>query len=150
MKRIEDIENLSIEELEQAAQGAPVPEGLAERLQSALAAESFLQGVEKEPSGAFLSEPSFGEGRNDDRRRHIWQIGTVSTLAIAAAIAAVVLLHTPSAPKDTFDDTQLAYAQVEKTFQYISSKMSGGVNIVREAGPVAGKPKEIIRKINEK
>ena len=59
MKRIEDIENLSIEELEQAAQGAPVPEGLAERLQSALAAETFLQGVEKEPSGAFLS----GRGR---------------------------------------------------------------------------------------
>ena len=149
MKRIEDIEKLSIEELEQAAQGAPVPEGLSERLQRALAAETFLQDVEKEPSGALMGEPSFGENGKDDRRRHIWQIGTVSSLAIAAAIAAVVLLHTPSAPKDTFDDPLLAYAQVEETFHYISSKMSGGVNIVREAGPVAGKPKEIIRKINK-
>ena len=150
MKRIEDIENLSLEELEQAAQGAPVPEGLADRIKASLVAESFLQNAGKEPSGALTGEPFFGENGKDDRRRHIWQTGILSSLAVAAAIAAVVLLHTPSAPKDTFDDPLLAYAQVEETFQYISSKMSGGVNIVREAGPVAGKPKEIIRKINEK
>ena len=150
MKRIEDIENLSIEELEQAAQGAPVPEGLSERLQSALAAETILQEVEKEPSGALMGEPSFGENGKDDRRRHIWRNSVVASLALAAAIAIGVFVFQPAAPQDTFDDPLLAYAQVEETFQYISSKMSGGVNIVREAGPVAGKPKEIIRKINEK
>ena len=147
MKRIEDIEKLSIEELEQAAQGAPVPEGLAERLQSALAAETFLQGEGQPP----VVIPSLAEKRLGKKSAgRLLQTGILSSLAVAAAIAAVVLLHTPSAPEDTFNDPLLAYAQVEETFQYISSKMSGGVNIVREAGPVAGKPKEIIRKINEK
>ena len=147
MKRIEDIENLSIEELEQAAQGAPVPEGLAERLQSALAAETFLQEEGQAPVVfAVLAKRRLGH----QSAGRLLRTGILSSLAVAAAIAAVVLLHTPSAPKDTFDDPLLAYAQVEETFQYISSKMSGGVNIVREAGPVAGKPKEIIRKINEK
>ena len=148
MKSIEDIEKLSIEELEQAAQGAPVPEGLAERLQSALAADAFLQESVGQPPVVIPSLAKRRLGKKSAGR--LLQIGAVSSLAIAAAIAAVVLLHAPAAPKDTFDDPLLAYAQVEETFQYISSKMSGGVNIVREAGPVAGKPKEIIRKINEK
>ena len=147
MKSIEEIEKLSIEELEQAAQGTPVPEGLAERLQSALAAETIMQ-EKGQPPVVFAVLAKRRLGKKSAGR--LLQIGTVSSLAIAAAIAAVVLLHTPSMPKDTFDDPLLAYAQVEETFQYISSKMSGGVNIVREAGPVAGKPKEIIRKINEK
>lgn len=147
MKSIEDIEKFSIEELEQAAQGAPVPEGLAKRLQSALAAETILQDEGQPP----VVIPSLAKRRLGKKSAgRLLQIGAASSLAIAAAIAAVVLLHAPAAPKDTFDDPLLAYAQVEETFQYISSKMSGGVNIVREAGPVAGKPKEIIRKINEK
>ena len=136
MKSIEDIEKLSIEELEQAAQGTPVPEGLAERLQSALAADTILQ-----EKGQRLGRKSAGR---------LLYLGAIPTLAVAAAVAVVVLLHSPSMPKDTFDDPLLAYAQVEETFQYISNKMSGGVDIVREAGPIAGKPETIIRKINSK
>ena len=122
MKSIEDIEKLSIEELEQAAQGAPVPEGLSERLQSALAAEAFLQESAGQPPVVIPSLAGKRLGKKSAGR--LLQTGILSSLAIAAAIAAVVLLHTPSAPKDTFDDPLLAYAQVEETLQYISNHIN--------------------------
>lgn len=124
MKRIEDIENLSLEELEQAAQGVPVPDGLADRLKATLAAETLLQEGQKEPSGALMGETSFGENGKDDRRRHIWRNSLVASLALVAAIAVGVFVFRPAAPKDTFDDPLLAYAQVEETLQYISSQIN--------------------------
>ena len=81
---------------------------------------------------------------------HAHSIYFVHTTAAAAAIAAFVLIRKPSAPVDSFDDPMLAYAQIEHTFQYISDKMSGGLNLVREAGPIVEKPGQIINKINEK
>ena len=103
MKRIEDIENLSLEELEKAAAGVSVPDGLADRLKASLAAETLLQ---------------------DDRKRHIWRNSVVASLALAAAIAVGVFVFRPAEPKDTFDDPLLAYAQVEETFQYISNHIN--------------------------
>ena len=147
MKSIEEIEKLSLEELEQAAAGTPVPEGLSERIKLTLTA---AEAVDK-PSGAFPAEAFFREDGNDDRRlRWIGRTASFCALAVAAAFAAVVVIPRLTSPKDTFDDPLLAYAQVEQTFKFISEKMSGGVEMVREAGPVIGKPETIINKINEK
>lgn len=109
MKRIEDIEKLSLEELEQEASQVPVPEGLTGRIEYALAAER-------------ISEPFLGEHRNDDRQRKHWH-AAFATFAIAAAVATVLILHRP-APKDSFDDPLLAYQQVEETLQFIAQKIN--------------------------
>ena len=70
--------------------------------------------------------------------------------AAAAAIALLIMLPRLSeAPlRDTYDDPELAYAQVEETFKMISSKMAGGVALAAESGKQAGKPAQIIDKIN--
>ena len=132
MKRIEEIEKLSVEELEQAAQGAPVPEGLAERIKNALAAESFIS-----------------DKPERDNSSRLLNYSSLAMLAVAAALAVGVFLFRPAMPKDTFDDPLLAYAQVEETLNMISLKMAGGIDMVRKAAPIAGKPESIIKKINE-
>jgi hypothetical protein len=115
MKRIEDIEKMSPEELEQAAAEAPVPEGLAGRIESALAAESVGQPPIVIPVLARKRLAQKSAGR-------LLRGSIVATLA-AAAVAAVLILHRP-APKDSFDDPLLAYQQVEETLQFIAQKIN--------------------------
>ena len=130
MKRIEDIEKLSLEELERAAGDAPVPEGLISRLEAALAAEEAISSTTESRSG----------------KRWI----PYASLAVAAGLVAAIVIPASRQPKDSFDDPLLAYAKVEETFRYISDKMSEGVNQVREARPTAEMPITVMRKINEK
>jgi hypothetical protein len=100
MKRIEDIETMSLEELEQASAGIPVPEGLSGRIESALAAEK-------------LSRKSTGR-----------LLGTSIAATLAAAAVATVLILQRPAPKDSFEDPLLAYQQVEETLQFIAQKIN--------------------------
>lgn len=134
MKRIEDIEKLSLEELEEVSREIRVPEGLADRLNERLLAERRTAA----PAGDEVSV-----------KRPAFQ-ASVAALAVAAAIAAVLMLQKPSDPVDSFDDPMLAYAQVEQTFQYISQKMSGGISMVRDAEAAVSRPESIINKINGK
>ena len=132
MKSIEELEKLGWEELESAAlqDPAPVPEGLRQRLAETLAAREVASGRTPRPSAA---------------RR----IAYVS-LSVAAALAAALVIPTlgKGEPKDTFDDPYLAYAEVERVFQRISDKMATGVDIAREAKPVADKTLNVLEKIN--
>lgn len=134
MKRIEDIEKLSIEELEAASGTIPVPEGLRQRIENTILSEASLD----------------EEGVRGSKAGRLAVRSVVSVFAVAAAVAAVLLIRKPADLKDSFDDPMLAYAQVEQTFQYISGKMSGGIDKVRDAAPVAVRPEEIIKKINSK
>ena len=134
MKRIEDIEKLSIEELEAASETVPVPEGFMQRIESTLLSEESLA----------------AEGGRGSKAGRLAVRSVVSMLAVAAVVAAVLLIRKPAELKDSFDDPMLAYAQVEQTFQYISGKMSGGIDMVRDAAPIAVRPEEIIKKINSK
>lgn len=134
MKRIEDIENLTPEELEEASRDIRVPEGLADRLKERMLAEEQTAAA-RQPAAV--------------SRRPATQF-SVAALAIAAAIAAILLVRRPSDPVDSFDDPMLAYAQVEETFQYISQKVSKGVKVVRNAEATASRPESIIEKINGK
>ena len=63
----------------------------------------------------------------------------VGTVLIALAASLAVILSLPRQPKDTFDDPMLAYAEIEKTFSYITSKMNRGMDLASEAGPVLEK-----------
>lgn len=130
MKKIEELQDLNWEQLEAAAlqEAAPVPAGLRTRLAETLAAHAL--------AGETVSRPA--------SRRYRY----TAALAAAAAIAALFVLPRINAPKDTFDDPYLAYAEVERTFQQISRKMAAGVEIAAEARPVAEKPIQILEKIN--
>lgn len=132
MKTLEDIENLSLEELEQEAArtAPPAPEGLQKRLRAALAAESVLQEADAPKRGAARWAP-------------------YASLAAVAAAATLVLTLPQRGPRDTFDDPYLAYAEVEKAFQTISDKMSAGVELAREAGQTAELPQYVLNKIQK-
>ena len=125
MKTLEEIERLSLEELEQEATraAAPVPDGLQERLRQTLAARELADAARPRPT------------------RWI----PYASLAMAAAAAAVIALP-QRGPKDTFDDPRLAYAEVEKVFRTISDKMNEGVELVREAEATAEIPQNILNK----
>ncbi|MBQ2102914.1 MAG: hypothetical protein II479_05040 [Bacteroidales bacterium] len=125
MKTLEEIERLSLEELEQEATraAAPVPDGLQERLRQTLAARELADAARPRPT------------------RWI----PYASLAVAAA-AAVVIALPQRGPKDTFDDPRLAYAEVEKVFRTISDKMNEGVELVREAEASAEIPQNILNK----
>ena len=125
MKTLEEIENLSLEELEQEATraAAPVPDGLQERLRQTLAARELADAAWPRPT------------------RWI----PYASLAVAAAAAAIIALP-QRGPKDTFDDPRLAYAEVEKVFRTISDKMNEGVALVREAEASAEIPQNILNK----
>lgn len=129
MKTLEEIENLSPEELESKAAEKPaaVPEGLQERIRLALSAQEIVQERRRKPP--------------------LWV--PFSALAVAAA-AATLLILPQRGPKDTFDDPLLAYAEVEKTFQTISEKMSAGVDIAREASASVDFPQTVIDRIQSK
>lgn len=133
MKRIEDIEKMEFDELESAALGADilVPPGLEDRIKASLAAKTAQ---ETRPVPRFFRWAPY------------------AALAVAAGLAALAIIPKGSgtALQDTFDDPYLAYAQVEATFKMISQKMATGVDLAAKAGETAGKPVEIINKINEK
>ncbi len=132
MKTLEELQDLSIEELEarSAQETAPVPEGLEARIAASLAARSFQK---EQPAPKTQDRPL------------PW-----IALAAAAVVAAVVMIPRLNQPKDTFTDPQLAYAEVEKTFQHISRKMATGVDLALEAKPLAEKPLHVIEKINNR
>lgn len=136
MKRIEDIEKMGLEELEAAAmeENVEVPQGLAGRIQERILAAELV----KEPP----------VGKPQIQRKRILQF---SGIAAAAVVVFALVLLKPGMQKDTlqdtFEDPYLAYAQVEKAFAEISSKMSLGVEMVAQAKPLAEKPMEILNNV---
>ena len=134
MKRLEDLEMMEPEQLEEAAlrEDIKVPADLEERIKASLAAASIAK--ETQPQ----------------KKTVRWFPYTA--LAAAAAVAALLVLPRLGEPelKDTFDDPYLAYAQLEEVFQTISDKMSNGVNEAQEANSTMGRPIEIMNKITER
>lgn len=128
MKRIEDIERMSLDELLNIADDSSVnvPERLTEKISEGISATEI---------------------RRESRNRTRFAAGAVG-LATAAGLA--MLLALPHQPKDTFDDPALAYAELEKTFAYISGKIDRGLDIVEESSPALEKPSQVIKKINNR
>lgn len=135
MKRLEDLEMMEPEQLEEAAlrENIKVPAGLEERIKASLAAASIAQETQPQKKKTVRWIP-------------------YTAFAAAAAVAALLVLPRLGEPelKDTFDDPYLAYAQVEKAFETISDKMSTGVNKAEEANSTIARPIEIMNKITER
>ena len=166
MKRLVDIEQLDLVSLESAAAraNATVPEDLEQRIEYALAAAALAEenvGLKASARPAMLdadvaqasletdARPASLAARPGGRKR-LWL--PLTGIAAAAAVALLLILPRTGQPqlKDTYDDPELAYAQVEETFKLISSKMADGVALAAESGKQAGKPAQIIDKINRK
>lgn len=132
MKRIEDIEKLSIEELENLAsqQEEAVPVELDGKIRSLLTAQSLV-----------------AESRS--RKAQIKRFAFVP--ALAASLAAVLIgvnsydkLRTPA---DSFTSPQEAYSQVEEAFKMIGNKASKGKSLTDAALPRLDKTSEFIEKL---
>lgn len=115
MKSIKDIEKLEQDQLYCIAEdeSVSVPSGLSAKLNSTLISAAAINEVDK---------PKKVDAR-------IW----MPSLAVALASVAILLTVWISQPKDSFTDPMLAYAEVEKTFELISAKLSGGETAAIEA-----------------
>lgn len=110
MKRIEDIENLSFEALENMADNSciAVPDGLEDGIRAAIVV------------------------KGDSRKRSVKALLFPALTALATAIACLIFfLSLPSEPEDTYSDPYQAYAQLEKTFSYISSTVDKSLKIAK-------------------
>lgn len=123
---------MSQDELESAArkEEVKIPQSLENDIKSLLAVQAVTE-------------------KSESKKTIKWIPLSAIALAACLAIAAVFRFSVAPAPKDTFDDPYLAYAEVEETFRKISDKMSIGLEMTSKAEETAAKPLEIINKIKE-
>jgi len=109
MKRIEDIENMELNELISAAEKADikVPENLREGI-----------------------ELRIGQYRRHREHRARYAVAAALTALLSCSLLLGITLSSRSSamPQDTFDDPALAYAEVQKIFGQISEKMTTGAD----------------------
>lgn len=131
MKSIEDIENISLEALESISTDSltDVPASLGDKVGNILAANAVI---------------SSRKGRSP-----VTSIA-IPVLSFAAATALALFVFLPHEPDDTFDDPLMAYAELEKTFAYISSKVYVGIDIAEETEPLIKKTVSYSEKITIK
>ena len=123
MKSVDEIERLSLEDLERISldESIPVPEGLEDR----------------------VTIPVIKAKKTLIRR---W-IGIAASVVIIAG-AGGFLLNRPKPLEDTFDDPMLAYAMVEKTLERMSDSIGVGMTSIAKSEEILRKPGEVIRSIN--
>lgn len=133
MKRIEDIEKLGPEEFERilSDSSVKVPENLGRQIEDALTAAQTVKSTRRNPNWKFAIAPT--------------------AVAIAAAlIVGVNYQNSSRMPADTFDDPAAAYAELERTFGYISNKIGTGRKLTDAALSQANKASQIIENINKR
>lgn len=144
MKSIDEIAGMSPEELERVADdiSIEVPERIGEKVADSITAQAAITDMS--------AEKQAGNHRLSVKRHLLLNIGLVSAAACIIMFFATPLFKTSGQPEDTFDDPRLAYAELEKTFSYISSKMDKGLEIASEAEPVFEKTGKVFNnKIND-
>lgn len=133
MKRIEDIEKMSIEQLEVESQKSPVqmPEAAKERLANAIAIQREIE-----------SEQVEKRTRNKLYRKY-W------AMPIAAAVCAALLMvgYRYRTPEDTFTDPKQAYAEVEKVFALIGDKAATSMTMAQKNMEMLDKTTETLSKV---
>lgn len=130
MKPLKEIEDISQEMLEQIADdtSVTVPEELKDLAEDALSLSVFLD-----------TKPVSSTARI---------ISFAAPLAAVAAATALLLTLPGAQLKDTYDDPALAYAEIERTLIFISSKMSSGIDIAAEAeSNISAKANEMLEKV---
>lgn len=134
MKTIEELENMSFEDLEKIFddKSVSIPSSLEEKTDAIIMASSIID----------------KDIEDRQTKRQLWIPAT--TLLAAAALSSVFVIPRLNAPKDTFTDPMEAYAQVEKALSMMAEKMSIGTESVIEATSIANIPNNTINKINKK
>ena len=142
MKRLEDIENLSMLDLDQIAsdKSIKVPSSLKHDI--AVTARA-LEMASKEEETEETKETRVSHGRY----RKILRMISYPAAAVAIITIGMRLSFQDSipTPKDTFDDPNMAYIQMEQVFGFISEKMNTGMDIADAAEPVIDKTINALR-----
>ncbi len=133
MKSIEDINKISFDDLEHIADDSSIaaPSGLEKKVEDALLASMMIEQAQ--------------------RKRTLWRKPISYALVpglVALGLALAVLLQPPEDKLiDTYDNPQLAYAEVEKTLVYISSCINKGLDIASVAAEEFEEPKKTMDRI---
>ena len=128
-------ENITMKELEAIAGDSSigVPGGLREGIRRQVDTLDLLYGKEQAPS---------------HRRAALRIAGIAASLALIAGIGWGIESYR-SRPKDTFDDPMQAYAMLEASFSFISSKFDKSVeDLTLETGAMLSRTAEIIDKMD--
>lgn len=136
MKRIEDIENLSIEELERIAEDSSLPSLGAEavsRLEDSLACAAELERLEAE--------------RSARQSKRIWPL-VFAPIAMACVIALAVVGYNNRTPVDTFTDPVQAYAAVQTVFERMNEKTAPAFEMARTNTQKLERPAEVMSNMN--
>ncbi|MBR3659687.1 MAG: hypothetical protein IKN61_07270 [Bacteroidaceae bacterium] len=139
MKRLEDIEKLSMLDLERIAsdESIKVPSSLKHDI--AVTARALeMSSKEDEVNEA---------GTPHHRYRKILRMISYPAAAVAIVTIGMRLSFQDSipTPKDTFSDPKMAYVQMEQVFGFISEKMNTGMDIADVAEPVIDKTINALR-----
>lgn len=110
MKRLEDIERLEADELERISsdRSVQVPESLHRKIEDTLTAAQLVKA---------------GRAR---AARWKFAFAPAAIAVVAAIMVGVNHQHARQIPADTFDNPQEAYAELRRTFGYISGKLTVG------------------------
>ena len=106
MKKIEDIEKLSLEDLERISldSSVTVPEGFEDRVRASV------------------------EEHSSSRHRILWLAGAAASLVVIASLG---LSLRPKPLKDTFDDPVVAYAEVERALLSFTETVNNQMNSIK-------------------
>ena len=140
MKRLEDIEKLSMLDLERIAsdESVKVPDALNHDIAVTARALEISS-----------KEDDKSQENNVFHKRYRKILKMISYPAAAVAIITIGMgisfQDSITTPKDTFDDPKLAYQQMEQVFGFISEKMNAGLAIADAAEPVIDKTLNALR-----
>ncbi len=139
MKRLEDIEKLSMLDLDRIAsdESIKVPSSLKHDIAVTARALEMSSGEDEVQAD---SKP---------HRKYRKILRMISYPAAAVAIVTIGMRisfqDSITTPKDTFDDPKMAYMQMEQVFGFISEKMNTGMDIADVAEPVIDKTINALR-----
>ena len=140
MKRLEDIEKLSMLDLDRIAsdESVSVPSSLKHDI--AVTARALEMSSKEEGEVKETKAPH-------RRYRKILRMISYPAAAVAIVTIGMRLSFQDSipTPKDTFDDPKMAYVQMEQVFGFISEKMNTGMDIADAAEPVIDKTINALR-----
>lgn len=101
-----------------------------------------MNALEDKLKATVMAAALIGEERHP-RKNVPFALKWIPAAAAVAALACFLII--PHTPEDTFESPELAYAEVERVFGYISEKIETGAEIAGQAA----EPIEMVKQIFE-
>ena len=140
MKRLEDIEKLSMLDLERIASDESVK--VPDSLNHDIAVTARALEISSKEDDKSQENNVFHKRYRKILKMISYPAAAVARITIGMGIS---LQDSITTPKDTFDDPKLAYQQMEQVFGFISEKMNAGLAIADAAEPVIDKTLNALR-----